>query len=91
MQEMKRFVQGADPRVPSFAIENIEDQINAFLKENPNYIIRSFDIVLGPRCKEAFVLFDIREEKKPKPEIGFNKDITRNKGGKPDGKQHDEH
>lgn len=80
MQEMKRFVQGADPRTPSFAVENIEEQINAFLKENQNYVIRTFNVVLGPRYKEAFVLFDIRE-----------KDITRNRGGKPDGKQHDEH
>lgn len=68
MQEIKRFVQGADTRGPSFITINIEDQINGYLKENPNRSIRTLQVVLGPKYKEAFVVFDIREEKKQKPE-----------------------
>ena len=81
MQEIKRFVQGADTRGPSFITTNIEDQINEYLKENQNKSIRTFQVVLGPKYKEAFIVFDIREEKKPRPEIGFNKDISRKQKG----------
>mgnify|MGYP006988826639 CR=1 FL=1 len=62
-QILKRFCQGIDfgGRVNN---ERVEDQINDFLAENPTYVARDINIVLGPNYKEAYVIFDIKDQKK---------------------------
>lgn len=64
MQEVKSFFQGYKDK-GEIHVDSIEDQINSFLTKNPNYVARSISTVLNTTYLEAFVLFDIRDDKKP--------------------------
>ena len=63
MQEVRNFFAGIKDGKEQY--EPLEAQINGFLKEHPQYSARSIDVLTGPLYREAFVLFDLREEKKP--------------------------
>ena len=66
MQDVKHFVQGKDFLTLEFDPTPLEDQINAFLKKHQNYSIRSMSTIVGVGYKEAFVVFDVREERTEK-------------------------
>lgn len=68
MQEVRSFVQGKKLGYGEnkFEATPIENQINNFLAENANHIIKTFNVIMGPSYIEAFVVFDIREEPKQK-------------------------
>lgn len=63
MQEVRSFFAGV--RAGKVEDKPIEDQINDFLKEHPAYTAKNISIAILPLCKEAYVIFDVREEKKP--------------------------
>ena len=64
MQTMKSFVQGVNSD-GTINIEPIYSQINTYLEQNPTHIAKSISVVDHNPSVEAFVLFDIREERKP--------------------------
>ena len=82
MQIVKSFVQGIDS-YGDININPVSDQINEYLESHPNYIVKSMSIVDHNPSIEAFVLFDIREEKKQQEHIDSNN--AQNKKYKKDG------
>lgn len=64
MQEVKSFYSGMKLNA-GMQSKSIEDQINNFLKEHPSYVARDIDVIVGPSYLEAYVVFDVRDEKKP--------------------------
>lgn len=64
MQTVKHFVYGLDRITGNRNSSPLEQQMNDFLDGHPNYKITSFSTIIGPDYKEAFVVFDIREDKK---------------------------
>ncbi len=85
MQDVKHFINGKDPRGAYYNTDDLDTQINAFLKENPNYSIRSLSTIIGPAYKEAFVVFDVREERNDRNEHSDRPQKSTNKqfnGGK---------
>ena len=82
MQDVKHFINGKDIRTSYYNMDDLDTQINAFLKENPNYSIRSLSTIIGPAYKEAFVVFDVGEERNDhndRPQKSTNKQFN---GGK---------
>ena len=66
MQEVKNFYRGIKiDQVAGMQSKPIEDQINEFLKEHTNYVARDIAVIVGPSYLEAYVIFDIKDEKKP--------------------------
>ncbi len=64
MQTVKAFVQGTKPYDTNGPVmTSIEEQINLYLKENPNHSAKSMSIIVGQSYREAFVIFDVREPK----------------------------
>ena len=64
MQTVKKFVLGRD-YTGNYNGNPIEDQINEYLEYHPGYSIATMSISNSAACKEAFVVFNIREERKP--------------------------
>lgn len=64
MQEVKSFYSGMKLNA-GMQSKSIEDQINEFLKEHLNYAVRDIDVIVGPSYLEAYVIFDVKDEKKP--------------------------
>ena len=64
MQEVKSFFAGMKL---GFGLhdKSLDDQINDYLKEHPNYIARDISVIVGPSYLEAYVIFDVRDERKP--------------------------
>ena len=62
MQTVKNFVFGKD-RSGSFNTESLEDQINEYLENRPGYSVATMSTVNASGYKEAFVVFNIREER----------------------------
>lgn len=87
MQIVKSFTQGVDFH-GNININPVTDQINEYLEYHPNYIAKSISVVDHKPSIEAFVLFDIREEKKPQehPETNINQNKKYKKDGQPNGK-----
>lgn len=72
-QTVKHFIYGTD-RVDSVVNATpLEQQLNDFLDGHPNYKITSFSTIIGPDYKEAFVVFDIREDRNNNRNNGGNK------------------
>ena len=69
MQTVKTFIYGRNEKTNEFSRVPIDDQINTFLHEHPDHRIISLSTVNAAGYKEAFAVFDIREERnfnKPK-------------------------
>lgn len=64
MQDVKVFVQGRDGLSKSYNPTPLDEQINTWLKQHPNHSIRSISNIVGTGYKEAYVVFDIRDETK---------------------------
>lgn len=64
MQTVKNFVFGRD-RSGSVNTTPLEDQINEYLEYHPGFSIASMSFLNASGYKEAFVVFSIREERKP--------------------------
>jgi hypothetical protein len=62
MQTVKNFVFGLD-RSGYFNTEPLEDQINTYLENHPGYSVSTMSTLNASGYKEAFVVFNIREEK----------------------------
>lgn len=62
MQTVKNFVFGKD-RSGYFNTETLEDQINTYLENHPGYSVSTMSTLNASGYKEAFVVFNIREEK----------------------------
>lgn len=62
MQTVKNFVFGLD-RSGYFNTESLEDQINTYLENHPGYSVSTMSTLNASGYKEAFVVFNIREEK----------------------------
>lgn len=62
MQTVKKFVLGRD-YTGNYNGNPIEDQINEYLEYHPEYSIVTMSISNSVACKEAFVVFNIREER----------------------------
>lgn len=77
MQEVKCFFQGM--KDGEMHLERIEDQINVFLKEHPNYTARSISTLLSDRYLDTYVIFDVREERQERQERQDRPDKKQNR------------
>ena len=66
MQTVKNFVFGKD-RTGAVNIIPLEDQINEYLENHPGYSVATMSLLNATGYKEAFVVFNIREERKFEP------------------------
>lgn len=66
MQTVKNFVFGKD-RTGIINTEPLEDQINEYLENHPGYSVSTMSLLNAVGYKEAFVVFNIREERKFEP------------------------
>ena len=80
MQDVKHFINGRDLH-GEYYMEDLDEQINNFLKEHPNYSIRTFSTIIGPAYKEAFVVFDVNEERKESDHTDRNKNTNKSTNG----------
>ena len=62
MQTVKKFVFGRD-YTGDYNGDLIEDQINEYLEYHPGYSVATMSVLNSVACKEAFVVFNIREER----------------------------
>lgn len=62
MQTVKNFVFGKD-RTGSVNTTPLEDQINEYLEYHPGFSVASMSLLNASGYKEAFVVFNIREER----------------------------
>lgn len=67
MQTVKNFVYGKDPITSEINITPIESQVNEYLENHPGYSVATFSTLNASGYKEAFVVFNIREERKFEP------------------------
>ena len=65
MQTVKKFVLGRD-YTGTFNGNPIEDQINEYLEYHPGYSVATMDVLNATGYKEAYVVFNIREERTEK-------------------------
>lgn len=73
MQTVKHFVYGQDRITGNRNSSPLELQMNDFLAGHPNYKITSFSTIIGPDYKEAFVVFDVIEDRNNNRNNGGNK------------------
>lgn len=73
MQTVKHFVYGLDRATGNRNSSPLEVQMNDFLDGHPNYKIASFSTIIGPDYKEAFVVFDVREDRNNNRNNGGNR------------------
>lgn len=66
MQTVKNFVFGKD-RTGAVNTIPLEDQINEYLENHPGYSVSTMSLLNAVGYKEAFVVFNIREERKFEP------------------------
>ena len=66
MQTVKNFVLGRD-RIGTVDTTPIADQINEYLEDHPGYSVATMSILNAVGYQEAFVVFNIREERKFEP------------------------
>lgn len=66
MQTVKNFVFGKD-RTGVFNTTPLEDQINEYLENHTGYSVATLSTINASGYKEAFVVFNIREERKFEP------------------------
>ena len=88
MQTVVSFIQGN--KIGWSAVTNatpIQDQVNDYLRQNPSHSIRTMSTLLGPSYVEAFVVFDIREEKSSGQKQGQNQNQNRGQIQTPSQKQ----
>lgn len=62
MQTVKHFIYGHDSRTRESNTMPLEDQFNEFLKEHPDHNVASMSTIVASTYKEAFVVFNIRNE-----------------------------
>jgi len=80
MQTVKKFVFGRD-YTGNYNGDLIEDQINEYLEYHPGYSIITMSVSNSVACKEAFVVFNVQEErpeKKPFVKDSSDKKVKRN-------------
>lgn len=63
MQTVKNFVFGRD-RIGTVDTTPIADQINEYLENHPGYSVSTMSVLNAVGYQEAFVVFNIREERK---------------------------
>ena len=66
MQTVKNFVFGRD-RIGTVDTTPIADQINEYLEDHPRYSVATISVLNAVGYQEAFVVFNIREERKFEP------------------------
>lgn len=66
MQTVKNFVFGRD-RIGMVDTTPIADQINEYLEDHPGYSVSTMSVLNAVGYQEAFVVFNIREERKFEP------------------------
>ena len=66
MQTVNTFVFGRD-RVGTVNQTPIEKQINDYLENHPGYSVSTMSVLNAVGYQEAFVVFNIREERKLEP------------------------
>lgn len=62
MQTVKNFIYGRD-RSGSVNVTPLEDQINEYLEYHPGYSVATMSLLNASGYKEAFVVFNVREER----------------------------
>ena len=77
MQTVKNFVFGRD-RSGSVNTTPLEDQINEYMEYHPGYSVATMSLLNASGYKEAFVVFNIREERKPFVKDGGDKKVKNN-------------
>lgn len=77
MQTVKNFIFGRD-RSGSVNTTPLEDQINEYLEYHPGYSVATMSLLNASGYKEAFVVFNIREERKPFVKDNGDKKVKNN-------------
>ena len=79
MQTVKNFVFGKDISTHT-GWNNIplEDQISDYLEYHPGYSVAAMSMLNGAGCKEALVVFNVREERKPFVKDSGDKKVKNN-------------
>ena len=66
MQTVKNFVFGKDVMRHDWNNTPLEDQINEYLENHPWFSVATMSMLNGAGYKEAFVVFNVREERSEK-------------------------
>lgn len=64
MQIVKNFIYGRDIN-GNFNPASLEDQISEYLEFHPGYSVATMSMLDCPGSREALVVFNVREERKP--------------------------
>ena len=66
MQTVKNFVYGKDPITGEVNTMSIDSQINDYLSNHPGYSVSTMSTLNASGYKEAFVVFNVREDREKK-------------------------
>lgn len=78
MQIVKNFVYGKDLSESVWNGVSIELQINEYLNSHLNYSVAALSMLSGAGYKEALVVFNVREERKPFVKDGGDRKVKNN-------------
>ena len=76
MQTVKNFIYGRDWSGYTNATP-LEDQINEYLEYHPGYSVATMSLLNASGYKEALVVFNVREERKPFVKDNGDKKVKR--------------
>ena len=62
MQTVKHFIYGKDIMTGESNSTPLEEQIDAYMKDHPDQSVSSLSTIVASSYKEAFVVFNIRNE-----------------------------
>ena len=77
MQTVKNFIFGQD-YTGAYNGSPLENQINEYLENHPGFSIATMSLLNASGYKEAFVVFNIREERKPFVKDNGDKKVKNN-------------
>ena len=77
MQIVKNFIYGRDWSGYTNATP-LEDQINEYLEYHPGYSVATMSLLNASGYKEALVVFNVREERKPFVKDNGDKKVKNN-------------
>lgn len=77
MQTVKNFIYGRDWSGYTNATP-LEDQINEYLEHHPGYSVATMSLLNASGYKEALVVFNVREERKPFAKDNGDKKVKNN-------------
>lgn len=78
MQIVKNFVFGNNVLRTDWNNTPLEDQINEHLENHPGFSVATMSLLNGAGYREALVVFNVREERKPFVKDGGDRKVKNN-------------